>query len=87
MYYVYILVSQKNRFKYIGYTSDLKKRLFAHNNIEKGYTSKHRPWKLAYYEAFASKEDAFEREQSLKKYPNGFGILKKRISRSLENVG
>ena len=65
MYYVYILISQKNNFKYIGYTSDLKKRFFSHNNgLEKGYTSRHRPWKLAYYEAYTSKEDAIERERS-----------------------
>jgi putative endonuclease len=87
MYYVYVLVSQKTSMKYIGFTSDLRKRFFAHNNFEKGYTAKYRPWKLAYYEAFVSKDDAVEREKFLKKYPNSFGHLKKRISRSLESVG
>ncbi len=87
MYYVYVLFSQKSQKKYIGYTSDLRKRLFAHNNTEHGYTSKYRPWVLVYYKAYLVKEDAYEREQSLKRFPNGFGHLKNRISRSLESVG
>ena len=83
----YVLVSLKNGKLYIGYTSDLKKRFKSHNEGLSSYTSKYRPWKLVYYEAYASKADAQDRERNLKKYTNGFGILKKRILRSLENVG
>ncbi len=87
MYYVYILVSRKTKRPYIGYTKDLKQRFQSHNSELSKYTAKYRPWGLAYYEAFASKTDAQDREQSLKKYTNSFSILKKRIKRSLESVG
>jgi putative endonuclease len=65
-YYVYILESAKDEGWYTGYTSDLKKRLSEH---QAGYTqsNKHRgPWKLVYYEACLSLDDAVAREKYLK---------------------
>lgn len=66
MYYVYLLQSCKFDKKYIGCTSDLKKRFKEHNNELVESTKKHKPWKLVYYEAYTSKYDAFNREKSLK---------------------
>jgi putative endonuclease len=67
MYYVYILQSESSsdRF-YIGYTSDLKKRITQHNAGESLHTNKYLPWKLKTYIAFDSKEKAQEFETYLK---------------------
>ena len=45
MFYLYILYSTSSDKYYIGYTDNIKRRLFEHNNSERTtYTSKHRPW-------------------------------------------
>ena len=87
MYYVYVLKSNKTTSLYIGFTADLKQRIIYHNQGRSIYTKRYAPWKLVYYEAYFSKHDAIVREKKLKKYHNNVGNLKKRISRSLENVG
>ncbi len=66
MYYVYILYSVKLQKKYIGPTSDLKKRLHEHNTATTHFTSRGIPWQLIYYEAFQNKQDALEEEKFLK---------------------
>jgi len=43
MFIVYALYSKKYQKIYIGMTSDLERRLFAHNNLPKGWTAKFRP--------------------------------------------
>ncbi len=43
VYYVYLLQSEKNNSLYVGFTSDLKKRIVEHNNGESSYTKKHLP--------------------------------------------
>ena len=65
-YYVYILQSAQNKGWYTGYTSNLKRRLSEHNS---GYTKSIRhkgPWRLIYYEACLSLDDAVAREKYLK---------------------
>ena len=62
MYFVYILQSVKDEGYYIGYTSDLHKRISEHNQ-GKTKSLKHRlPLKLLYYEEYHSKKQAKERE-------------------------
>ena len=84
MYYVYLL--KKNRVSdrnlYIGSTADLKKRVEEHNRASKGYTSGNK-WKLIYYEAYLSKEDALKRERSIKNSGKSRMMLKARVKRSL----
>ena len=72
MYYVYAL-KIKNGKLYIGYTSDLRRRLREH---------KIKMPELVYYEAYKSKEDATKREKQLKHYKSAWGYLKKRIAKS-----
>jgi len=83
-YYVYIIENVSGEI-YIGATSDLQNRLAEHNSgrvdSTKGCT-----WKLAYYEAFRNKRDAFEREKKLKHHGYGIGHLRDRIERSLEDT-
>lgn len=85
MYYVYILKSVKFSDKiYIGYTSDLKRRFYQHNNGESTYTRKFIPWKLVFYEAYHSKIDATNREKQLKRFAKAWDKLKGRIRNSLD---
>ena len=67
MYYVYYLQSkkQKDHF-YVGYTTDLKKRLSQHNTGANQSTKPFLPWKVVFYEAFPNKADAKRREKYLK---------------------
>ena len=52
---------------YIGYTSNLDRRLEEHNEGNSRYTSKKTPWKVVYSEEFEEKSDAIKRELFLKK--------------------
>jgi len=83
MYYVYLL---KDRFGklYIGFTSNLKRRLKEHASGKSKYLSLRRPIKLIYYEAYLSKLDAKERERKLKKFKNIYAGLKSRLKNSLK---
>ncbi len=84
MDYVYALYSLKTKIIYIGSTSDLRKRLKVHNEGSGGYfSSRNKPFKLIYYEAFISKKDALKQE---KFYKTGYGreVLKDKIDDSLK---
>lgn len=84
MYYVYVLKSLRLKDKiYIGYTSDLKKRLEEHMAGKNYTTARILPVELVYYEAYKSKMDAQNREHQLKQYGNALGHLKKRIKNCL----
>ncbi|MEK7195294.1 MAG: GIY-YIG nuclease family protein [Patescibacteria group bacterium] len=65
-YYVYILRSEKSGKLYKGRTADLRNRLLEHNRGENKSTKNGKPWRLIYYEAFASKTDALREERFLK---------------------
>jgi putative endonuclease len=67
MFYVYGLYSPGYKKIYIGYTSDLKKRLYFHNNpINTTYTFRFRPWIIIYSEELPDKKMAMIREKQLK---------------------
>jgi putative endonuclease len=66
MFTVYALYSKAFDKIYIGMTSDLEKRFFAHNNLPKGWTKHFRPWELVHTEIFDSKQEAMAREKQLK---------------------
>ena len=63
----YILQSELDESFYIGYTSDLKRRLEYHNSGKSKFTSKKIPWKIVYFERFDSKSKAIKRENFFKK--------------------
>ena len=83
MFYLYFLKSTKSDFTYIGSTNDLKRRLKEHNSKTQLATKSYAPFKLIYYEAYASKSDAIIREKKLKQFGATIGHLKKRIRNSL----
>ncbi|MDP2676173.1 MAG: GIY-YIG nuclease family protein [bacterium] len=66
MYYVYILLSEKDGQLYIGSTPDLKARIKKHNLGYVIATKYRRPLKLLYYETYISSIDAKRREKFLK---------------------
>ncbi len=64
--YTYILHCADDTY-YTGWTTDLDRRLAAHNSGEGAkYTRCRLPVTLAYYEAFATKEEAMRREYAIK---------------------
>lgn len=87
MFYVYLLESEKTRWLYIGYTSNLSKRLEEHNSGKNYSTKKYLPVRLIYYEAYYSQLDAIDREKHLKQYGSSLQKLKERIKNSLGGAG
>lgn len=62
MFTVYILKSLKDNKRYIGYTNDMKRRLYEHNNGLVISTRNRKPFELIYTEEFEIKEEAMARE-------------------------
>ena len=78
MYYTYVLQSEVDNGFYVGFTKNIKLRFEKHN---KGYvesTKDRRPFKLIYYEACLTQQDALHREKYLKTY-HGKQFLHKRL--------
>lgn len=66
MHYVYVLRGSSNPLYYVGYTSDLRQRLAAHNAGKNLSTKRGVPWSVLYYEAYLDREQACRRERQLK---------------------
>ena len=67
-YYVYMLKSiEKKTVTYVGYTSDIEKRIKLHNLGKGAKFTRGRKWKLIYREKFNSKKEAILREYYIKK--------------------
>ena len=65
-YYVYVLKSIKKDNLYIGYTTNLIKRLKEHNHGLVFSTKSYKPWNIIHYEAYLDINDAKRREKYLK---------------------
>lgn len=70
MNYTYIVKCSDETY-YTGWTNNLEKRIQTHN-AGKGakYTKVRRPVELVYYEEFATKEEAMQREYAIKQLKN-----------------
>lgn len=66
MWIVYVLYSPVARRRYIGFTSDLKRRLEEHNKGYNKSTKAYKPWIVVYTEEYVLQEDARKREVYLK---------------------
>ena len=66
MFYIYVLWSEKLRKRYVGYTSDIVKRVQEHNQGGSKFTKGGVPWKLVYSEELSTKTEAIKRETFLK---------------------
>ena len=66
-FYVYMLKSDgSNSVTYVGYTSNLKKRISLHNSGKGAKFTRGRKWKLIYKEKCNSKNEAISREYYIK---------------------
>ena len=78
--FVYLLRSQERPRYYIGWTTDIWRRLAEHNRRQRSaYISSHRPWQLVGYEAYPTAEAAKQRERTLKRNPRMAALFKKRL--------
>lgn len=68
MHYVYILKSLRNNKYYIGYTSNLEKRLHEHNSGRVKFTRLYIPWELYYFDKFIDIKKAMFREKQFKSW-------------------
>jgi putative endonuclease len=66
MFYVYVLQSESDAGLYIGFSTDLRRRLKEHRDGKSLATSHRGPWRLIYYEAYLEEADALGREKYLK---------------------
>ena len=67
-YHVYMLISLSRKpVTYVGYTSDLNKRITLHNSSKGAKFTRGRKWKLIYKEKHRSKKEAISRECYIKK--------------------
>lgn len=69
---------------YIGYTSDLKRRVKEHNQGLNFSTKRYIPWEIIYYEACIEQSDAIRRERYLKT-TQGNRLIKRRMRDYLYN--
>lgn len=65
-YYVYVLLSLKDKMFYTGYTKQLDIRMGQHQEGKSYSTRDRRPLKLIYYECCFNQKDALARERYLK---------------------
>ena len=80
-YFVYLIIN-KNKGKYtsyVGYTSDIKKRLKLHNSSKGAKFTRGRKWTLAYEKCYKTKSAAMKKEYLLKKNYKERLIIKKRF--------
>ena len=67
----------------MGISSDPERRLKFHNSIEKGHTSRYRPWKIVYTKCYSTRDEARKAEQKLKRWKSR-AMIKKVINREVE---
>ncbi len=90
LFTIYIIYNINKGKTYVGYTSDLEKRLLRHNgflkNKKSSYTSKNKGfWRLIYFEKYNSRQEVFKREKWFK---TGIGrdFIKRNLGDWLERL-
>ncbi len=65
---VYMITNERNTTLYTGITSNLKARLYEHENklVKGSFSARYELKKLVYFEAFSRIEDAIQREKEIK---------------------
>ena len=75
MFSVYIIKNRTNNY-YVGFTSNIDKRLKHHNSNKSRSTKNKGPWKLVHIEVFNDKKSAWLREKQIKNYKGGEAFKK-----------
>tara|TARA_Y100000591_G_scaffold313374_1_gene318748 strand:- start:468 stop:728 length:261 start_codon:yes stop_codon:yes gene_type:complete len=80
-YFVYLLITKSNlkTISYVGFTTDLKKRIKLHNTGKGAKFTRGRKWILAYKKCYNSKRQALKNEYLLKKNFKKRSEIKKRF--------
>ena len=79
MKYVYLLESLESPDeRYVGMTTDLKRRLAEHNSGKSPHTAKFKPWRVTTYVAFSDEAKAAQFERYLKS-GSGHAFANKRL--------
>ncbi len=80
-YFVYLLISKNNDriISYVGFSSNLKKRIKQHNNGKGAKFTRGRLWILAYKKCYKSKSVALKEEYLLKKNYKKRSEIKKKF--------
>ena len=86
MYYVYVLLSDKDKQLYVGFTNNLKRRLHEHFSGKPTATKNRLPLKFIHHEAYLKWSDAKRRETYLKG-GNGKAQLKIQLQDILTELG
>ena len=83
-YFVYLIgtLSKDKYITYVGYTSDVKKRLFLHNNSKGAKFTRGRNWFLIMQKKYLSKKKALKEEYKFKK---NYKLRKKFLNKYLKN--
>lgn len=76
---VYLLKSLRDGTMYVGWTTDLSRRLVEHNNGLSPYSRRKRPWQLVGVERYSNSAEAKARERALKRHPHILQLFKKRV--------
>lgn len=79
MYFVYVLLSEKDHKRYIGSTNNLERRLTQHNTRQVLSTRDRVPLNLIYSEEYESEQPARLRERYFKTH-KGYNELKRILS-------
>ena len=66
-FFVYILQSQSSGRYYVGQTKNLEDRVAYHNANYSRALKNRGPWKLVYFEEYASRREAVRRESYIKR--------------------
>lgn len=75
--FVYILTNKKNGTLYIGMTTDLIKRVYAHKNkVVDGFSKTYDLTQLVWYQIFDDIENAALKEKQMKKWKRDWKIRK-----------
>jgi len=84
-FFVYIIICvSKKPISYVGYTSNLKKRLELHNTSKGAKFTRGRKWTLIYKKCYKTKSIAMKNEYLLKKNYKKRSLLKKRFLISIK---
>jgi putative endonuclease len=81
VYFVYILENSLTKMLYIGFTKNLKRRLFEHKKGKSNFTRNNKAdgdWRLIYFEGYCNQKDAQSREVFLKG-GSGRNYIKKQL--------
>jgi predicted GIY-YIG superfamily endonuclease len=74
--WIYILHSEVVDRFYVGQSNDPERRLEFHNTIEKGFTSRYRPWRLVFKKEYATRHEARTAEILIKGWKSRRKIAK-----------